>query len=273
MKKLKTISAFGIILLLAAAALSACSSEKADTTSAAEEKTIIVGTQNDYPPFAYVDDNNQLTGYDVEVIREIDKKLDGYKFEFSAMTWDSIFLSLESNKVQLIADEVAKSAEREAKYLFSDESYFSAQTVIIVKQGTTGISSLKDLEGKKVGAVAGDSYTVLLEEYNKTHGDKIILKYSDVGSPADILQDVQNGRLDAYVNDPIMTKAIIKEHNLKLDVIKEPIQSDNIALVFNKDEQGEELKAKIDPILKALKADGTLAELSKKWTEGEYIPQ
>jgi L-cystine transport system substrate-binding protein len=272
-KRLKTIALFGTTFILLSAALGGCSSEKAATTIAKAEKTIVVGTQNDYPPFAYINDKNELTGYDVEVIKAIDKKLDGYKFEFLDTTWDSIFLSLESNKVQVIADEVAKTKEREEKYLFSNESYFSAQTVIITKKGTTGIRSLKDLEGKKVGAVAGDSYTVLLEEYNKKNGDKIILKYSDVGSPADILQDVQNGRLDAYVNDPIMSKAIIKEHNLALEVINEPIVSDNIALVFNKDKQGEELKGLIDPILKELKKDGTLAELSKKWTEGEYIPQ
>ena len=114
---------------------------------------------------------------------------------------------------------------------------------------------------------------MLLEEYNKTHDNKIILKYSDIGSPADILQTVQNGRVDAYVNDPIMTKATIKKQNLELEIVGQPIQTDNIGLVFKKDKQGEELKALIDPILKQLKEDGTLAKLSQKWTEGEYIPQ
>ena len=98
-----------------------------------QEKVIIVGTQNDYPPFAYADENNELTGYDVEVMKEIEKRLDGYTFEFRATPWDSMFLALESNKIQIVADEVAKTPEREEKYLFSDESYFSAQTVIVVK--------------------------------------------------------------------------------------------------------------------------------------------
>jgi L-cystine transport system substrate-binding protein len=270
MKKSNAVTALSISFVLLAVIMSGCSSAKTNSTG---EKTLLVGTQNDYPPFAYNDADNQLTGYDIDVIKEIDKKLDGYKFDFAPTTWDSIFLSLESNKTQLIADEVAKSPEREQKYLFSDVSYFSAQTVIIVKKGRTDIQSLKDLEGKKVGAVAGDSYTMLLEEYNKTHDNKIILKYSDVSSPADILESVQNGRVDAYVNDPIMTKATIKKQNLQLEIVGQPIQTDNIGLVFKKDKQGEELKALIDPILKQLKEDGTLAKLSQKWTEGEYIPQ
>ncbi|QHW31792.1 transporter substrate-binding domain-containing protein [Paenibacillus rhizovicinus] len=287
MRKSKAIAAFGITMALAAGVLSGCGSSSSndsgsnaanDASSAgnagsAKEKTIYVGTQNDYPPFAFVDDKNELTGYDVEVLKEVDKKLDGYKIEFTPTTWDSIFLALESNKIQLIADEVARSAEREEKYLFSDESYFAAQTVIIVKKGRTDIQTLKDLEGKNVGAVAGDSYTQILEEYNKSHDKKINLKYTDSTSPADVLQQVQNGRIDAYVNDPVMMKATIKKQNFDLDIVGDPIQADNIGIVFNKDKQGEDLKALIDPILKGLKDDGTLAKLSQKWTEGEYIPQ
>lgn len=285
MKKTKALATFGVTLALAAGVLSGCgSSDKGNNNASndagananagsAKDKTIYVGTQNDYPPFAYVDDKNNLTGYDIEVLQEVDKKLDGYKIEFTPTTWDSIFLALESNKIQLIADEVAKSPEREEKYLFSDQSYFAAQSVIIVKKGRTDIQTLKDLEGKKVGAVAGDSYTQILEEYNKKNGNKINLKYTDSTSPADVLQQIQNGRIDAYVNDPVMMKATIKKQGFDLDIVGEPIQSDNIGIVFNKDKQGEELKALIDPILKQLKDDGTLAKLSQKWTEGEYIPQ
>ncbi|MCP8968118.1 transporter substrate-binding domain-containing protein [Ectobacillus ponti] len=203
----------------------------------------------------------------------MDKRLDGYTFKFVATPWDSMFLALESNKIQAVADQVAKTTERQQKYLFTDQSYFAAQTVIVTKAGRKDIQTLKDLEGKKVGAVSGDSYTLLLEDYNKKTDNDIILKYSENGSPAEILQDVQNGRLDAYVNDPIMTKAVIKKQNLKLDIVGEPLVSDNMGIVFKKDEQGKELQGLIDPVLKKMKEDGTLAKLSKKWTEGEYIPK
>ncbi len=273
MKKGSSRLVLSVTLLILTGLMSGCSSEKKSTTDLEQEKVIIVGTQNDYPPFAYADEKNELTGYDVEVMKEIEKRLDGYTFEFRATPWDSMFLALESNKIQVVADEVAKTPEREEKYLFSDESYFSAQTVIVVKSGARDINTLKDLEGKKVGALAGDSYTLLLEEYNKTAEDDIILKYSESGNPSEILQDVQNGRVDAYVNDPIMINSVIEKQNMKLDIVGQPIVNDNIALVFKKDKQGEELKALIDPVLKELKKDGTLAELSKKWTNGEYIPE
>lgn len=260
-----------LFLLTGIGALSGCSSE--ETTAANGDEIITVGTQNDYPPFAFADDNNELTGYDIDVVKAIDEELDGYTFEFTAVPWDSMFLSLESNKIQAIADQVAKTPEREEKYLFTDESYFAAETVIAVKEGREDVQTIEDLEGKKVGALAGDSYTLLLEEYNETADTPIELTYSESGTPAEILQDVQNERVDAYVNDPIMMNNVLEKNELGVEIVGQSLVNDQMGIVLKHGEKGEELKALIDPILKQLKEDGTLAELSQKWTGGEYIPE
>ncbi|OIJ21872.1 amino acid ABC transporter substrate-binding protein [Anaerobacillus alkalidiazotrophicus] len=270
--KRKYHSLVSIFLLLGVIGiLNGCSSKEA--TSVTDNQVILVGTQNDYPPFAFADENNELVGYDIDVVNEIDKRLDGYTFKFVAIPWDSMFLALESNKIQAIADQIAKTPEREEKYLFTDESYFAAETVIVVKSDRTDILTLEDLEGKTVGALAGDSYTLLLEEHNKKVDNEIILRYSESGNPSEILQDVQTGRIDAYVNDPIMINAVLEKFDLDLQVVGQPIVLDNMGIVFRDDEHGEELKALIDPILKELKEDGTLSELSIKWTGGDYIPE
>lgn len=258
-------------VLLGAGLLGGCSAS--DSSSESKDEVIMIGTQNTYPPFAYADEDGELTGLDVEVAKEVDKRLDGYTFDFYTTTWDSIFLALESNKVQAIFDEVAKTPEREEKYLFTDESYFSAQSRIVVKNDVNDVESLADLEGKTVGSVAGDTYTMLLEEYNKTADTPIELKYTESGTPAEFLQELQGGRIDAYVNDPVMMNAVIEKNNLDLKIVGEPLVSDNIAVVLKDDEQGQELKALIDPILKEMKEDGTLDELSDKWTGGVYVPQ
>lgn len=253
------------------AALSGCSSEEA--ASATGDQVILVGTQNDYPPFAFADDNNQLTGYDVDVVKAIDEQLDGYTFEFVAVPWDSMFLALESNKIQAIADQVAKTPERQEKYLFTDESYFAAETVIAVASGREDIQTIEDLEGKAVGALAGDSYTLLLEEYNETADEPIDLKYSESGNPSEILQDVQNGRVDAYVNDPIMMNEVLEKNDLGVEIVGQSLVNDDMGIVLKNGEDGEELKALLDPIIEQLKQDGTLSELSTKWTGGDYIPE
>ncbi len=69
MKKSAWVAAIGLSLVLITGALSGCSSKEA----ASGDKVLYVGTQNDYPPFAFTNDKNELTGYDVEVVKEIDK--------------------------------------------------------------------------------------------------------------------------------------------------------------------------------------------------------
>lgn len=274
MKKIKSLAKAGITLmgLAGVLVLSGCSSTGTEATASDGDQVIIVGTQNDYPPFAYADESGELTGFDVEVVQEIDKRLDGYTFEFSATPWDSMFLALESNKIQMVADQIAKTPEREEKYLFSDESYFAAETVIVVKEGNTDVSTIEDLEGLNVGALAGDAYTLLLEEHNETAETPINLRYSESGNPSEILQEVQNGRLDAYVNDPIMINDVMEKQDLDLTIVGQSLVNDQMGLVFKKDAQGEEFKALMDPIIQEMKEDGTLVELSEKWTKGDYIP-
>ena len=95
-EKMKGYIALGISAILAFGFLG-CSPKKEETKSAKKNvEKIYVGTQNDYPPFCFVDSKGVLSGYDIDVIKAIAGKSPQYEFEFIAGAWDSIFLSLES---------------------------------------------------------------------------------------------------------------------------------------------------------------------------------
>jgi L-cystine transport system substrate-binding protein len=234
--------------------------------------TLYAGTQSDFPPFCYINDDNVLTGYDVEVMKEIDKRLDGYTIEFKPMAWDAIFLSLESRAIDLIGDVIGVREERKIKFLFS-EPYYSAQNVMVVRKGRKDIVTSQDLRGKVVCAYVGEDYTRALEEFNETHDNKINLSYVDGVPYEDILVAVQNGKYDAFVNNPLMMTELIKKHNLNVEIVGEPVTSGLVALVFNNDQRGHELKALIDPIITAMKNDGALSKLCVEWTGGDYVPK
>jgi L-cystine transport system substrate-binding protein len=230
------------------------------------------GTQSDYPPFLYVDENNVLTGYDVEMLREIDKRLDGYAIDIKTLEWDSIFLALESRTLDLIGDQIGVTEERKLRFLFS-EPYFATTSYIIVKKGRSDIKTMKDLEGKTVVTVVGDNDTKFLEDYNEKNGGRIKLEYLDGVPDVDILVAVRNGKYDAYVHDPIMVTTVANKHNIDIELVGEPVRVDLVALVFNKDDEGAKLKELIDPVIKELKTDGFLKELSIKWTGKDYVPK
>lgn len=265
-----------IAAVLAASLFAGCGSKKesSDSIGKTEGKNgdivLHAATQTDYPPFCFVDENEKLTGFDAELLRLISDRLEGYTIEVKGGEWESMFVSLDSKKLDLVADEVAITAEREENYYFS-EPYIEIQSVIAVAEDNNDINSIDDLVGKHV-ICAVDSYAALLEQYNAEHEGQIILDYiDDIGTNERIIE-VANGKYDAIVNDPITVSTLIKENGIKAKIVGEPLATEPAAIVFAKTKDGQRLKELIDPVIEELKEDGTLSDLSIEWTGGDYIP-
>jgi L-cystine transport system substrate-binding protein len=262
-------------MIFAAIAAALISAVVFSSPSPAADKILYVGTQNDYPPFTFLDANDELDGFDIAFVRELDKRLDGYTIEILPLGWDNAFVALETGRIQMVVDQVAVNPVREETYLFT-KPYFTAQSSIIVKKGRTDIQNLDDLRGKTVQAFPGNSYAMIAEDYNAAHGpdEQIIIRYIAGSVPtAENLLGVATGKVDAVIDDPVMSHAVIKEQGLDLDVIPSPVQSDPIAVALAKNDAGAQLKALLDPVIDELLADGTLKALSEKWTESDYVPQ
>jgi L-cystine transport system substrate-binding protein len=236
---------------------------------AGAQETVRVGTEGTYAPFTYQDDSGKLTGYDIEVLRLVETKVPNLTFEFVPQPWDSMFLGLEAGKYDVVANEISKTPEREAKFLFSDVAYFHSGSAIIIKKGVTGIHSLDDLKGKVVGAGTGSEHTKLVEDYLAAHPGAFEIRYYD-GNVTPVLLDIAEGRIDAHVNDPIVAKDHADKLGLAVEATGDLLAKVPSYFVFSKDAKGEALKAKIDAALTGLKADGSLAKLSQQWFGHDY---
>ncbi|WP_313339961.1 transporter substrate-binding domain-containing protein [Sedimentibacter sp.] len=261
-----------ILVLILTFALSACATENKEVVSGdktEKTETIKVGTMGTYNPFSFEDKDGKLTGYDLEVLRLLEKQDSSLKFEFVAAPWDSLFVGLDSNKFQMLANQITTNPDREAKYYLTQNRYFTCVAEIIVRQGTTGINSLKDLEGKKIGLTVGDSFTRLVEDWNTANGNILTIVYYEQGIET-ILQDLVSGRIDATVNDPIVARDKAKVQGLAVEPVGERIAADPTYFIFRKDEDGKELRDKVDAALKNIIDDGSLAELSIEWFGVDY---
>ncbi len=228
-----------------------------------------VGTMGTYEPFSYVDASGKLTGYDIEVLRLVEKTDPTLKFEFIYGPWDSLFPGLDSDKFQLLANQITSNPDRRAKYLLSQNTYALCVSQLIVKKGRTDIKSLNDLKGKKIGTTVGDSFTRVIEDWNKANGNILNIVYYEEDITT-ILQDIANGRIDATLNDPIMAVSKAKAQNLGVEPVGERIASDPTYFIAKKDEAGQKLMDKIDTALSKLKADGSLSKLSIDWFGVDY---
>ena len=246
---------------------SAAAGTSGDNT--AQPQVIKVGTMGTYEPFSYVDASGNLTGYDIEVLRLVEKTDSSIKFEFISGPWDSLFPGLDSDKFQLLANQITSNPDRQARYLLSRNTYALCVSQLIVKKGRTDIKSLSDLKGKKIGTTVGDSFTRVLEDWNNENGNILNIVYYEEDITT-ILQDIANGRIDATLNDPIMAVSKAKAQNLGVEPVGERIAADPTYFIAKKDDAGQKLMGKIDAALSKLKEDGSLSKLSTDWFGVDY---
>jgi L-cystine transport system substrate-binding protein len=222
-----------------------------------------------YEPFSFVDASGKITGYDLEVLRLIETVDPSLHFEFHAGPWDSLFPGLDSDRYQLLANQIAKTPERIVKYSLTDSTYHNAASQLIVKKGRKDITSLESLQGKKVGTTVGDNYTRYLEEWNDSHGKILTIVYYEEDVTT-VLQDIVNGRVDATLNDAVMAQAKAKAQGLDVEPVGAYIENNPSYFIAKQDAAGKALIAKLNAALSKLIADGRLGKLSVEWFGIDY---
>ncbi|WP_082582200.1 ABC transporter substrate-binding protein/permease [Aeromicrobium sp. Root236] len=244
-----------VLAFVGLAVLTSSGSAFAAPRAADDRPVVRVGTEGVYPPFSFHDaKTDKLTGYDIEVIKAVAKKA-GWKLKFVETTFDGIFAALEANRIDVIANQVTFNPERDAKYGLGT-TYTYSRGVIVVKKGTKGIKTLKDIKGK----TAAESTTTSWADVARKAGAKIQAVEGFAQAAALVVQ----GRADLLINDNIAA----------LDYLN-TTGKDDIEIVGNAgDEVSKQVLAfrKGDPRLEesnkalaALKADGTLKKISEKY--------
>ena len=220
-----------------------------------EEGVITVGTEGTYRPFTFHEGGSgELTGYDVEVMKAVAEEL-GVKAEFEETQWDAIFAGLEAGRFDVIANQVSITDERKASYDFS-APYTVSPGVIVVTDDEKSISSFEDLQGKTTAQSLTSNWYELAEK----SGARI----EAVEGWEQAVALLQQGRVDATVNDKLTFLDYENtEGDTGLKVAAETEEQAMNAFAFRKD--SDSLVAAVDEALAKLRADGTLARISKEY--------
>ncbi|TVY04250.1 transporter substrate-binding domain-containing protein [Cohnella terricola] len=257
---------FVFIVLALVLVISGCGTKKNE----GGVQKIIVGATNQFPQVSFLDKDGKLTGYDIELVREIDKRLPNYEFEFKILdALPSMLLSLDTNKIDMIAHEIAKNPERDEKYLFNKVPYaYWKNMITVAKDNNDPIETLDDVKGKKFLTHASSSAEQVLKNYNKDHDNAIELVYAS-GDVFDIAEQISTGRVYASLQSDFVLPVIDPQGKLK--TVGKPLSQSEILFLFRKnDSEGQTLADAIDKVLQEMKEDGTLSALSKQWLGQDF---
>ena len=230
------------------------------THTAIAATDVKVGMSGRYFPFTFVK-QDQLQGFEVDLWNEIAKRND-YNVEFVTANFSGLFGLLETGRIDTISNQITITPEREAKYLFS-APYVIDGAQLVIRRGNDSIKETADLSGKTVGVNLGSNYEQLLRQLD--NAEQITIKTYDTG----IEHDVALGRTDAFVMDRLSSLALIKKANLPLQLAGKPFERIENAWPFRDTEKGRILQGEVNQTLEAMRKDGTLTEISRKWFDAD----
>ncbi|KEO57289.1 transporter substrate-binding domain-containing protein [Thioclava indica] len=211
-----------------------------------------------YPPFNFINEENQVVGFDPAIGEEIAKRM-GLKVEIITTAWDGIIGGLLANKYDAIVGSMSITPDREKVVDFVGPYYRMRRGIFVTKDSK--IKTLDDLKSATLGATLGETH----EQWAREQGYKV---RTYKGLP-ELMLELENGRVDAIVNDDIpvllaITKndAPIKQLDVKLGGV-----ADEAGIAIRKG--NPELHKAMQDALDAMQADGTYLELAKKWVGGD----
>lgn len=230
-----------------------------------EEGSLTVATSGTLFPTSYRDEqSDELTGFEVEVVRELAKRLE-LDIEFKELGFDEMLTSVKTGQVDLAANDIEISEDRLENFIFSTPIKYSYGTAVVRKDDLSGIKSLEDLKGKKAAGASTSVYMEMARQYGAEE-----VTYDNVPNEV-YLRDVSIGRTDVILNDyylQTLAVAAFPELNITIhpDIKYSPSK---IGLVINK--ENSELEDNVNRVLKEMLEDGTISEISAKFFNGADV--
>ena len=270
MKKKVTVLGIIFTMLFTMIAFSACGGggEEAateETTESADGVVFKQGFDKDFPPYSYIGDDGETTGFDVELAQAV-CELNGWTYKGVAINWDAKEAELESGSIDCIWSGFTKSPDREPKFAWSDP--YSVNTIKIMVLEGSDIKSAADLAGKKVGVQGSTSAQEMLETPNAEGGAEDLMKTFDSFEKYDTytiaVNDLKAGAIDAIAID-VTTGDYQMTKVDGLAYLDDDICEEVYAIGFRTSDT--ELANQVTEALKTLAENGKMEEIGKKYPE------
>ncbi|MBP5695650.1 MAG: amino acid ABC transporter substrate-binding protein [Treponema sp.] len=252
-----------LALVLASSMFTSCTKKEGTASSdplscLSQKGKLILGLDDSFPPLGFRDENNEIVGYDIDLAKEVAKRL-GVELVCQPIDWSAKEQELATKKIDCIWNGFTMTPERKEAMAFTKPYLDNAQVAVVRTDGKTPF--LTALAGKTVGIQAGSSAQDAVDampEFKESLGQIVELKENITA-----LNDLTLGNLDAVIMDQVVAGYNIATSGKPLKILSEPLAHEEYGVAFRK--QDTALRDKVQAILEEMQKDGTVTAISTKW--------
>lgn len=230
------------------------------TQAIAEGKTLVVGCEGAFAPFTYIGDDGNITGFDIDFIKELSKEMGYEHTKINVMPFDGLIPSLMMGNIDLIISGFTISEERAKKVDFSDPYYLCGMSYVIKKEDAKTYDSYEKLNGKDLCTQLAATGTNFAQKFLKDSKLKIF------NTPPETYIELSNGSCVAAIHDkPVNDFFLTKDTSGKFTSIqiKQHIDKEYYGIAVQKG--NKDLLNKINATLKTMAVNGEFEKISLKW--------
>lgn len=225
-------------------------------------KEITIVTENAYPPLQFLDKDGAAIGWEYDAIAEMAKRLN-MTVKYETISWDAMIPAVSEGQFDMGMTGITITDERKAMVDFSD-AYMRSQSVMMARSDDSRFTDAKSFgadEALLIGAQAGTTpfYTAVYEVLDGNESNPRIKLFETFGTSVEALKA---GDVDTVLTDMTAGQGYVAASEGKLKLVGEPLGTEDFGFIFPKE---SELAAPMNAAIAALKADGTLDALNKKW--------
>ncbi|MGI6420999.1 MAG: basic amino acid ABC transporter substrate-binding protein [Syntrophomonadaceae bacterium] len=256
-----------LMLSIGMLAVAGCGGEKEPSgQDAGQEPAItklVVGSETAYAPFEMVDEKTgDYIGFDMDIIKAIGEAM-GVEVEIRSMEFTALIPALQNGQIDCAISAMSITPERQQAVDFAGP-YYDSGLIIAVAKDTEGISTLEDLQGKKLGAQIGTTGADACLSVKEKDPTTEVKTYDHVG---EAFMELQKGGVVAVINDFPVTDYYVKTE--ASDTVKTVgeifLADDHYGIPVQKGDTAT--LNLINEGLAKIKENGTYDEIYAKWFE------
>ncbi|EJF81798.1 transporter substrate-binding domain-containing protein [Bartonella doshiae] len=223
-------------------------------------QTLKIASDASYPPFSYIDSNNELQGFDIDISYALCKKMN-VECTIVTQAFEGMIPGLLAKKYDAVVSSLAPTQERLQKIDFTDPYYNTALAVLVTKDSEIKEISAQAFKDKNLGVQSNTTQAAYAEDHYAPEGVNIKLYPTAI----EVNRDLLSHRLDLMISDKIQALNWLESEGKDCCKLLGTLEEMNFPIAIALRKNNNDLKNKLNAAIKEIRLDGTYDKIMKKY--------